>query len=99
MTFRFLSPALIELTEAAEFYDEKIPGLGAEFVTEADADAAIARILEFPDAWGKISEDFRHCNFRRFPYTIIYTIEGSAGLLIVSVFHQHREPDSWRNNL
>lgn len=97
MTFRFLSPALKELTEAAEYYEEKVPGLGADFVTETDA--AISRILKFPEAWGKISEDFRHCNFRRFPYTIIYSRERSDLVLIVSVFHQHRNPNSWRSNL
>ncbi len=49
MTYRFLSPVLTEISEAAEFYDEKVPGLGADFVQEVDA--TIARILDFPDAW------------------------------------------------
>ena len=69
MTYRILSPALVELTEAAEYYESKVPGLGGDFIVEADE--AISRILDFPEAWGRISENHRHCNFRRFPYTIV----------------------------
>ena len=97
MTFRFLSPTLIELTEAAEYYEERAPGLGADLIDEADA--AIARVLMFPEAWGRISENYRHCNFRRFPYTIIYVAHSDEEILIISVFHQSREPLSWRRNL
>ena len=75
MTFRFLSPALEELAEAAEYYDHEVPGLGADFLSEVDR--AIDLILGFPEAWGEISENFRHCNLRRFPYTVIYTLEGA----------------------
>jgi plasmid stabilization system protein ParE len=93
MTFRFLSPALVELSEAAEYYDRKVPGLGADFIKEADE--SIERIVNFPEAWGKLSENYRHCNFQRFPYTLIYTMQSDSEILIVSVFHQSREPLSW----
>jgi len=96
MTYRFLTPALEELTEAAEFYDERVSGLGADFVDEVDA--AIERLLRFPEAWARISDDFRHCNLRRFPYSLIYTITDHNEILIVSVFHQSREPGSWKKN-
>ena len=96
MSFRFLSPALEELAEAAEYYDREVPGLGADFLSEVDR--AIDLVLGFPEAWGKISEDFRHCNLRRFPYTVIYPLEGANDILIVSVFHQSRAPSSWRDN-
>lgn len=97
MIYRFLSPALIELTEAAEYYEEKVPGLGADFVEELDA--AVNRILKYPEAWARISENYRHCSLRRFPYTIIYAIENEREILIVSVFHQSREPLTWKRNL
>lgn len=69
MTYRFLSPALVELTEATQYYEEKVSGLGADFIDEVNA--AVDRILAFPDAWGRLSANYRHCNLRRFPYTII----------------------------
>lgn len=57
MTFRFLSVALEEFTEAARYYDDQIPGLGAEFIHEVDC--AIDLILGFPKAWGRLSDEFR----------------------------------------
>ena len=74
-----------------------MPGLGAEFLTEADT--AFGRALDFPEAWGRLDEEFRHCNLRRFPYTVIYSLEPDDELLVISVFHQHREPLSWKRNL
>lgn len=85
------------MVDAAEYYEGKVPGLGADFVDELDS--AIERILSFSQAWGRLSEDYRHCNLRRFPYTVIYEIESVDRILIVSVFHQSREPSSWRENL
>ncbi|MEQ1842844.1 MAG: type II toxin-antitoxin system RelE/ParE family toxin [Verrucomicrobiales bacterium] len=97
MTYRFLTPALRELAHAAEFYEEKVPGLGADFIGELDA--AIERILQFPEAWGRVSDDFRACHLRRFPYSVIYTRPEVDLVLIVSVFHQARRPESWKRNL
>ena len=96
MTFRFLSPALSEFSEAADYYAQQAE-MGGEFVSEVDQ--TIERILMFPLAWGKISSDFHHCHLRKFPYTLIYTIENDDLVVIVSLFHQRREPQSWRQNL
>lgn len=97
MTWRFLSPALSEIAEAAEYYEERVRGLGGDFVDEVAA--AICRILEFLDAWGRLSENCRHCSLRRFPYAIIYTRDSAGEILVVSIFHQSREPLSWKRNL
>lgn len=97
MTYRFLSPALDEIRESAEFYDSKVPGLGADFLDELEA--TISRILRFPEAWGPLGENYRKCNLRRFPFSVIYTSPAEDQIIIVSVFHQSREPRSWRRNL
>ncbi len=97
MNYRVLSPALVELGDAAEFYEGRVAGLGADFLDEVDA--AIERICRFPEAWGRLGEDYRRCSLRRFPFFIIYMIEPDGGILIVSVFHQSREPGTWRHNL
>ncbi len=96
MSFRFLSPALVELKEAAEYYESALSGLGADFIDEVDS--TIQRIVSFPEAWGRISEHYRHCITRRFPYALIYEMSGDQ-ILIVSVFHLSREPCSWKKNL
>lgn len=96
MSHRFLTPALVEIREAAEFYEGRVSGLGADFIDEVDA--AIGRIIQFPEAWGNLGGRYRRCNLRRFPYSVIYSIQTDHEILIVSVFHQSREPQSWREN-
>jgi plasmid stabilization system protein ParE len=97
MTFRFLSPALQEIDEAARYYEGQAVGLGADFVCELDA--AIDRILRFPQAWAQLQGGYRFCSLQRFPYSVVYEIEDDQSILILSVFHQHRKPLSWRENL
>lgn len=53
MNYRFLTPALVEIREAATFYEGRVSGLGADFLDEVDA--AVGRILEFPEAWGSLA--------------------------------------------
>lgn len=71
--------------------------LAADFLDELDA--TLLRILQFPEAWSIISKPFRHCSLRRFPYTIIYTLETPNDILVVSVFRQSRKPMAWEKNL
>ena len=97
MNYRFLTPALSELAEAADYYEEKVTGLGADFIDEVEA--AISRIQQFPQAWGRISERYRHCQLRRFPYSIVYAEGGDYEIVVISIFHQSREPMSWQRNL
>lgn len=96
MTHRFLSPALRELAEAAEYYESRQPGLGADFLHEIET--AIMRIQLHPEAWMLMSPNTRRCRTHRFPHGVIYQIRDDE-LLIVSVMDLRRHPDSWRNNL
>lgn len=96
MKFRILPPAAKEVREAARYYEQAVPGLGFEFVDEVRA--AIRRILIHPEAWAPLDPVFRRCRTARFPFGVIYTIEPDF-ILIVSVMHLHREPESWRGNL
>ncbi len=73
-----------------------MPGLGSRFIGEIRA--AIRLIVPHPRAWRSLDAEFRCCRPRRFPYGVIYTIEHDH-ILIVSVMHLHRHPDSWRKNL
>jgi len=96
MTFRLLPPAAQEIKEAADFYEDRVPGLGFDFIGEVRA--AIRLILKHPQAWHPLDAEFRRCRTRRFPYGVIYTIEADC-ILVVSVMHLHRHPESWRKNL
>lgn len=77
-----------ELLEAQAWYESKALGLGFEFARAADA--AIASALRNPSG---------HVHRRRVPPSVISKISLYAHLfakpgelLLVSFFHQHREP-------
>jgi len=96
MKFRLLRPAWQELREAAKYYEDRVPGLGFDFLQEVRA--AIRRILLNPEAWFPLDKEIRRCRTHRFDYGIIYAVERD-GVLIISVMHLHRHPESWRRNL
>ena len=96
MNFRLLPPARHELKEAARFYEGRVSNLGFEFLAEVRA--TLQRILAHPQAWQSLDQDIRRCRTHRFPYGIIYSVENGE-VLVVSVMHLHRHPDSWRKNL
>jgi toxin ParE1/3/4 len=96
MTFIYHPDALIEYADAALYFDERAPGLGADFTQEIDA--AIDVILQAPERWRCIEEDVRRYLVHRFPYGILYTIEPGY-VLIVAVMHLTREPGYWRHRI
>jgi plasmid stabilization system protein ParE len=81
-----------ELLEAQVWYEQKALGLGFEFARAADV--ALASALRNPFGYARIEEDFRRVLFRKFPYTPVY-LPTPNELLVVSIFHQHREPGTW----
>jgi plasmid stabilization system protein ParE len=81
-----------ELLEAQAWYESKALGLGFEFARAADV--AVASALRNPVGNLRIEGDFRRVLFRKFPYTLIY-LPSPDELLVVSFFHQHREPGAW----
>jgi toxin ParE1/3/4 len=96
MRFDFLEPALDELNEAIAWYNQQRPGLGDEFADEVDK--TIARILNDPTSWARISRNARRCRTNRFPYGIIYTVEEDE-VLIIAVMHLSRRPGYWKGRL
>ncbi len=91
-----LDPALREFSDAVAYYNSESPGLGYEFADEVFR--TIARAAAMPDAWPRLSEKTRRCITRRFPYGVVYQQRDDA-LIIVSVMHLRRHPESWKRNL
>jgi hypothetical protein len=96
MIHDFHPEARLEYREAAIFYESRRPGLGAAFTLEVEA--AIERIREAPERWPILEQDVQRCLTHVFPYSILYTIEPEA-ILVVAVMHLRRKPDHWRNRL
>jgi plasmid stabilization system protein ParE len=96
MTYDFHPEARLEYLEAAAFYEERRPGLGARFSLEVEA--AIQRIIATPERWRVIEQDVRKCRTHIFPYAILYTIEADS-ILIIALVHLHRKPGYWHSRL
>ena len=93
MNFLINAVAETEFKEAVSYYNRELPGLGFEFALEISN--TIERIRKNPEAWTKLSKRSRRCMANRFPYGIIYQIRKDH-ILIISIMHLHRHPDSWK---
>src|SRR5215831_4700897 len=92
--YRFTSSALSELREATLYYEDQESGLGLRFLDEIDA--AVDRILRFPQAWHPVSTRSRRCRTHRFPFGLLYQIR-SDEILITAVMNLRRDPQRWRD--
>lgn len=96
MNVRLLAPAQAELDEAIRWYAAQAPGLGDGFLVEVLRSFQL--IQRLPAGWHPLTPDIRRCRLRRFPYSVIYTIEADE-VLILAVAHQHRKPSYWRDRI
>ena len=96
MKYSFHPLAVKELTESIDYYEDNNPGLGLEFSKEVYS--TIQRILQFPKAWTKISQNCRRCITQRFPFGIIYHIKEDE-ILIVSIMQLNQKPKSWDDRI
>jgi len=96
MIIRLLTPAQAELDEAVAWYADQAPGLGDAFLLETLK--AIKLIEQFPRAWHPLTPQIRRCRLRRFPYSVVYTVDGDD-LLVLAIAHQHRKPSYWRSRM
>ena len=89
MNVILISPADKELEEAIDYYNDQLSGLGDQFYNAFLA--SIHHLKQAPAAWRKIGKNTRRINIKRFPYLILYVIDGQE-ILITCVAHQHRNP-------
>ena len=96
MNVRFTSAAYRELTEAAEFYEDKQPGLAHRFLSEVEA--AVERIERYPEMWARVSPRLRRCLVHRFPFAVFYHADAEE-IQIVAVADLRRDPERWEHLL
>ena len=94
--YRFTSSALMELSQATLYYEQRENGLGTAFLDEIEA--TLNRILQHPAAWHQLSARTRRCRTHRFPFGLIYQIRTDE-ILITSVMDLRRDPESWKDLL
>ncbi len=92
MKIEFLKAAQTELDQAFEWYETQQKDLGVQFLNEFDA--AIRRIISYPESYILIEKNVRRCLVKCFPYGILYGIDTDK-IVIIAVAHLHRKPDYW----
>jgi len=78
---------------AQEWYEERRPGLGAEFVQLLEH--TIESPSDFPEAFPEIAAGYRRAILRRLPYFIYYRVDRD-GIEVLACLHSSRSPDTWR---
>ncbi len=95
MNIIFLPQAQKELAEVIDFYEQQLNRLGSLFSKELFE--TIDLICLYPEGWQLITKHTRKCPLRKFPYLILYGIIDGV-IVISSIAHQHRHPDSYLRN-
>ncbi|MBT3222748.1 MAG: type II toxin-antitoxin system RelE/ParE family toxin [Proteobacteria bacterium] len=92
---RFDPRAATEEQASVDWYENRRPGLGAEFATAIDD--ALHRICENAEGYPlwQDGQPFRKCTMRRFPYSLFYVLEQDA-VVVLAVAHSRRRPGYWQ---
>ena len=92
---RVLPEAEAELAAAAEWYEERLSGLGVALI--ATIDAALDQIRDAPDScpvW-RTGHPYRRLVVRRFPYIVFFTVPREGEVEVVAFAHAKRKPGYW----
>lgn len=97
MIHSFHPAAEAEFLESVGYYEARVPGLGAAFISEFEL--LIQLITASPMAWQiELEPDIRKAPLTQFPLSILYRI-GSRSLQILAVAHHRRRPQYWLGRL
>ncbi len=86
--------AEVEITEAHEWYQSRVEGLGSEFLSVLDA--VFQSIVNNPKQYQIVYKNIRRALTKKFPYEVFY-IEQTQQITVLAVFHAKRNPVNWRN--
>ena len=85
-----------ELVGAFDWYEDRVPGLGAEFLLCVDA--VFSAIVRNPLLYTCVHRTVRRALTRRFPYEVFF-VEEEARVVILAVFHAKRDPECWQERV
>ncbi len=85
-----------EMADAFDWYEDRVPGLGSQFLLCVDA--VFSSILRSPQQFPRVHRVVRRALTRRFPYEVFF-VEDDARVVVLSVFHANRNPKGWQERL
>ena len=92
----FTPDASDDVASAYEWYEDRAPGLGEDFLRCVEA--CVLTIQRHPQAYRVAVDDFRRALIRRFPYEIVYETSAST-IVVYAIFHCSQDPRKWRRRL
>lgn len=84
-----------ELKFAARYYEQKVLGLGSDFLDQIEA--GLLKIRGSPFLWPIYEGEYRRYLLKRFPYGMIYRVEERKTIFVIAVAHLHRRPRYWKS--
>ena len=92
----FLSAAGKDLNQAVAYYRRQSPVVARDFFDEIQRVSAL--LQDFPKASPTVRGEVRRKVLRRFPFSILYMIDGER-VVVIAVMHHHRRPDYWHERV
>jgi len=85
-----------DLTEAFEWYETRVPGLGLEFIRTVDS--LFDSIIRNPQSYPVVYKTVRRALTRKFPYEVFFMVDADT-VIILAVFHAKRNPQRWQERI
>ena len=89
MKLFYTQEALDERSASFRWYQEQRDGLGLSFL--AHLEYLVNNILDFPSSAREYADGSRRAVMRKFPFVVVYTIEGDT-VVITGIFHTSTNP-------
>ena len=93
MTYQYIlhETAQEEYEEALQWYMERSEQAAENFIIAVDR--SLQMICDHPTRWRNQYKHFYELGVKKFPYTIIYSVEkGNQLIIISSIYHHKRNP-------
>ena len=82
-----------DIAEAASWYEERVVGLGARFLTSVDAGLRTAQ--QAPERFRQVYREVRRVPVPDFPYAL-YVVMRDERLHVLACMHGRRHPSRWQ---
>ena len=93
MTPWFHRSAEMELAAAVGIGETRAAGLGLDLLNEVER--VVSLLCDMPDIGERLDHRRRRFPLNRFPYGVIYRVEGDT-LRILALAHRRQRPSYWR---
>jgi plasmid stabilization system protein ParE len=82
-----------EIDDAYNWYEQRQPGLGRDFLNEVER--VLAEMTANPARYGFAHVDIREGLLTRFPYAVYYRVLADR-IRVLAVYHTSRDPSGWQ---